>query len=168
MPDNPPKEETTETGGETNQNNQDTLTLPDNLTNIDKAIVRTIQSGRGTTKSEIANHVVGLGITKHPESVYRRLAKKDYLSAEIHAIRDHNRQYLDRLIVPDALAYMKKTIKNKELDEKTKLPYIKLAVDKSFGDIHHVEQPSVVHIDAINNAQFIIANDTSAISDDTA
>jgi len=128
-------------------------------TAIDKAIELVVKDDPGASKAEIANKIVDLGLTKHRTAVYRRLQKSDYLHKEIHAIRDHNRQYLDRIIVPNALKTIDKAVKSKELDEKAKFPYVKLAVDKSFGDIHHVEQPSVVHIDAINNAQFLIKGD---------
>jgi hypothetical protein len=100
-----------------------------------------------------------MGTTKHVQAVYRKLTKKEYRTAEIQTVRDSNRQLLDRIIVPDALMVMKKAVKDKDLSYKEKLPYVKLAVDKSFGDIHHTEQPSVVHIDSINNAQFIISQD---------
>ena len=129
---------------------------------MDNAILTVLQAEPSVTSSQLVNKVVQLGGAKHTTSVYKRLAKKDYLRAEIHAIRDNNRQFLDRIVVPDALNVMRKAIRSNELDEKGKLPYVKLAIDKSFGDIHHVEQPSVIHIDSINNAQFNIASDISS------
>ena len=149
---------------ENNQNTTTTPEIPENISKLDRNILSATKALDNPTKSNIANHVVSLGGAAHIQTVYKRLKLKDYLHAEIGTIRDHNRQLLDRTIVPDALKVMHKAIKSKVLDEKAKLPYVKLAVDKSFGDIHHVEQPSVINIKSINNAQFVIGQD---IADDT-
>ena len=138
---------------------------PIKLSKLDNAILTTIKANNTSSKSEIAHGVVGLGVTNHIQSVYNRLKQKDYLQAEIQRIRDYNRQHLDREIVPIALKQVKKVIKSKTLtaDEiklyKAKEPFIKLAIDKSFGDIHHTEAPQVVNIESIQNAQFLIKAD---------
>lgn len=141
---------------ETDQNIQEPSK---NVSKIDKAIDLVVSQNPGMPKGQIANEVIALGSAKHKESVFRKLRKRDYKVGEIGTIRDYNRQYLDRIIVPDALKVMKNAIKSKDLPIKDKQPWVKLAVDKSFGEIRHTEQPQVVHIDAINNAQFVIKQD---------
>jgi len=126
---------------------------------IDKAIDLVIANNPKATKTDITNEVIDLGITSNPSTVYRKLSKRDYRSAEIQTVRDQNRQHLDRIIVPKALKVMDKAIKDKDLTYKDKIAWCKLAVDKSFGDIHHTEVPQVVHIDSINHAQIIISKD---------
>ena len=126
---------------------------------IDQAVTLTLQANPNANKAQIVKNCIALGAAKHPQAVYNRLRKKDYLQAEIQTVRDSNRQYLDRIIVPKALKSVQKAINNKDLDEKGKFPYIKLAIDKSFGDIHHTEAPQVVNIESIQNAQFLIKAD---------
>ena len=141
--------------------------IPKNISKIDNAVLSTIRLNPLATNGQIASNVVALGASKYPENVYRRIAQKDYLKREIDLIRNHNRQRLDREIVPDALKYMHKAIRLKHLSEedkalyKAKEPYIKMAVDKSFGEIRHIEQPQVVNIESINSAQFNISNDVA-------
>ena len=126
---------------------------------LDKAIDLVIADNPKASKVDIANGVIDLGVTSNPSTVYRKLSKRDYKSSEIQTVRDYNRQYLDRLIVPKALKTMDSAIKDKSLSYKDKIAWCKLAVDKSFGDIHHTEVPSVVHIESINQAQIIISKD---------
>ena len=149
--------------GDTHNNNN----IPKNISKIDNAVLSTIRLNPLATNGQIASNVVALGASKYPENVYRRIAQKDYLKREIDLIRNYNRQRLDREIVPDALKYMHKAIRLKTLSDedkalyKAKEPYIKMAVDKSFGEIRHIEQPSVVNIESINNAQFNIKSDVA-------
>jgi hypothetical protein len=137
---------------------------PHNPTQLDKAISMVVTSKGNLSKPEIAKEIIGMGLTKHPESVYRRLAKSDYLTAEIHTIRDHSREYLDRLMVPDALKVAHKALKNKGLTEKEKYPFIKLTLDKAMGEMHTHHGTQQVNVTAIKNAQIIIQAD---ITDDT-
>ena len=129
---------------------------------IDKAIDLVIASNPEATKLDIKNQVMDLGVTTNKSTIYRKLSKRDYRSAEIQTVREHNRATLDRIIMPDALQVMRKAIRDKDLTYKDKLPYVKLAADKSFGDIRHVESPQVVRIESINNAQLIISKDIEA------
>jgi hypothetical protein len=135
--------------------------IPNNTpkpTKLDKAIDLVVSQDPGMPKGEIANRVIDIGAAKHKESVFRRLRKRDYKHGEISTIRDYNRQYLDRLIVPKALKVMDKAIKADDISDKDKYPYVKLAIDKSFGEIRHNEQPQVVRIDSINKAQILVKN----------
>ena len=142
--------------------------IPKNISKIDNAVLSTIRLNPLATNGQIASNVVALGASKYPENVYRRIAQKDYLKREIDLIRNHNRQRLDREIVPDALKYMHKAIKLKTLSDedkalyKAKEPYIGLAIKHSFGEIRHIEQPQVINIESINNAQFNIGKDIEA------
>ena len=136
-------------------------------TKLDNAIALVVKSKGLTNKAEISKEIIGMGLTKYAESVYRRLAKSSYLKAEIGIIRDNNRQTLDRVIVPDALKIMHKAIKLKTLSDddkalyKAKEPYVGLAIKHSFGEIRHVEQAQTINITSINNAQFNIKDDVA-------
>jgi hypothetical protein len=129
------------------------------------AILTKVKAAPGSTRADIARHCVQIGAAKHLPTVYNKLRKSEYLRAEIQKIRDANRQYLDRLVVPDALKVMHKAIKSKELSDderkllKAKEMYVKLAVDKSFGEIRHSETPSAVNIANIERLQVAIAAD---------
>ena len=130
-----------------------------NPSKLDLNILSATKALDNPTKASISKHVVALGGAKHIQTVYKRLKLKDYLRAEIQSVRDNNREYLDRIIVPDALKVTRKAIRNKDLTEKEKLPYVKLAMDKSFGETHHHTAPQQVNIKNIESIQVAISND---------
>ena len=142
-------------------NTSKTVELPAKLSKIDKAIITVIKSEPDINKAQLANRIVALGITKHIQSVYNRLKKKDYLQAELSQIEDFHAQQLQREDYPLARKRLNKALKDSELTHKEALPYVKLVYDKVHGEKHFNQAPQVIHIDSINNAQFNIKDDVA-------
>ena len=145
------------------------LEYPKKPSKIDKAIVTVIKSEPNITKAQLANRIVALGITKHVQSVYNRLKKKDYLNAELSKIEDFHAQQLQREDYPLARTRLRKALNDKDkttgeyvLSHKEAFPMIKLVYDKVHGEKHFNQAPQVVNIESINNAQFNIGKDIEA------
>ena len=143
------------------QNTSDIPKIDLKPSKLDKAIVTVIKSDPDITKAQLANRIVALGITKHVQSVYNRLKKKDYLQAELSQIEDYHAQQLQREDYPLARKRLNKALKDPELSHKEAFPMIKLVYDKVHGEKHFNQAPQVVNIESINNAQFNIKQDVA-------
>jgi len=108
---------------------------------------------------------VKLGAAKHIQSVYNRLKKKDYLQRELAEIQAAKYEHLERIQVPLAAKVVDKALKDKELNLKDKMPFVKLVYDKSFGELHRNVSEGSVNIGAIKNAQIIIQGALNRNSD---
>ena len=134
---------------------------PKKMSKMDMAMVTAIKAEPGMTKAQLANRVVSLGAAKHIQSVYGRLKKRDYLNAELSQIEDFHAQQLQREDYPLARKRLNKALKDNDITHKEALPYVKLVYDKVHGEKHFNQAPQVIHIDAINNAQFLIKDDVA-------
>lgn len=132
---------------------------------LDNAIITAIKANPEANRAEIAKIVKGLGAAKHIQTVYVRLKKKDYLQKEFSEIKKYHDEYLQREQLPIAAKVVTKALKNKELKESAKYPYVKLVYDKAYGETHNVAHQSGVSIGAIQNAQIIIQSDLSGNDD---
>ena len=134
---------------------------PKKLSKMDRAIITAIKANPDISRAQLANTVVDLGAAKHIQSVYGRLKKRDYLNAELVQIENYHAQQLQREDYPLARKRLNKALKDKDITHKEALPYVKLVYDKVHGEKHFNQAPQVIHIDAINNAQFLIKDDVA-------
>ena len=126
--------------------------LPEILTPIDKAALLIGKDNPTLTNAEIAHEVVGLGITKHPESVFRAFVKRDYVSKELGKVRANHRDRMSRLIVPMALQAIYNALRpSSKLSQKDKYPWVKLVVDKEFGEEQPIRPARTVPVSQIQN-----------------
>ena len=91
------------------------------------------------TNPELSNHQIGcklkdMGVIAHPNSVYKRLKKSDYLRAEITQIRANHREKASRELTPLALDIHKKALKSKELTIKEKREWVSMAEKLELGE----------------------------------
>lgn len=144
---------------------QESTKKPIKLSKLDQGILTVMHANPESSRAEIVNQVVDLGLAKHKPTVYNRLRKRDYLQAELQQIENFHAQQLQREDYPLARKRLNKALKDKEITHKEALPYVKLVYDKVHGEKHFNQAPQVIHIDSINNAQLIIGDD---IRDDAA
>jgi len=107
------------------------------------------------TKCQISNELTDMGIYRHPQSAYRMLTKSRYLRADLDAVRQSNREFLSRKIVPKALKLHAEALNDKSLDIKDKLPWVKLAHDKEFAEDAPKPMAETINIEQI---QVLIAD----------
>jgi len=128
------------------------------LSKLDKNIITVAKTMKDPTKAAVARKVVELGGANHIQTVYRRMTQKDYLHRDILTVRDYNREYLDRKLMPQAIKIAEKALKDKEMDKKAQFPYVKLAFDKSLGDTVHHKGREMVSIGAIDRIQVLVGS----------
>lgn len=106
----------------------------------------------------IGNKLKDLGVTKDQHVAYKKLKSNEYLAGEIATIRENHAQRLSREIVPDALKETKRAINDKKLAPGVKLGYVKLALDKEFGEQGNRPQPApsinIGQVQAVINNHF--------------
>ena len=152
---------------ETNKNIPNIPQKPIKLSKLDQGILTVMHANPEANRTEIVNKTYDLGLVKHKQTVYNRLKKRDYLQAELSQIEDYHAQQLQREDYPLARKRLNKALSDKDetgayvLSHKEAFPMIKLVYDKVHGEKHFNQAPQVVHIDAINNAQFNISNDVA-------
>jgi len=129
------------------------------LTKYDELAIQLVKSNPDLNNEQIGKEIVRLGASKNPKTIHHKWRVNDYLRAEIQAVRAHSREKLDRIMLPKALKVARKALDNNELTEKDKFRYVKLVVDKSFGDIVHTDQPQVVNVGTIEKMQVVISKD---------
>ena len=119
------------------------------LNKIDKAALMLTRENPEMTNHEIGKQVAGLGIIKHPSSIYKRLKRSDYLARDIAEIRQHHRETLSRELVPLAIKNTKKALKSDDIADSIKLGYTKMVMDKEFGE----DRGPTVNMDKVQIAQ---------------
>ena len=140
---------------------------PIKLSKLDEGILTVMRANPEANRTDIVNKTYALGLTKHKQTVYNRLKKKDYLNAELSKIEDFHAQQLQREDYPLARKRLRKALNDKDKDgeyvlsHKEAFPMIKLVYDKVHGEKHFNQAPQVVNIESINNAQFNIKADVS-------
>ena len=139
-----------------NTDQKPTKDLP-KLSTLDKNIIAATKLLDNPTKSNIANHVVELGATKHIQSVYRRLKQKDYLNRELQEVRAHNLESIQRQHVPKALRKLN-SILTQNKDKKLQLQAVNTTLKYGMGEMVNVPTPGV-SIGAINVASLNILAD---------
>ena len=83
---------------------------------------------------QIGQELQQVGVYNHPKSIYKRLTHSEYLRVELAKLKERVRENTIRVMFPLAEKRVKKALKNKDLDEKTLFPYIKLIYDKTLGE----------------------------------
>ena len=100
-----------------------------------------------------------LGGAKHIQTVYKRLKQKDYLQRDLPEIEKYEQEVLHREDLPLARKVARKALKNKEMNEKEKFPYVKLVYDKAYGETHRNVSTPGVSIESIQIASVNILAD---------
>ena len=101
---------------------------------IDGIIVDQIKCHPDKPINQIGNDLKQIGVYKHPVSVYHRLVQSDFIKLELAKLKEKVQESVARELFPIAFKQAKIALKNKDLDEKGKFPYIKLIFDKTLGE----------------------------------
>ena len=118
------------------------------LSRIDEAILMVTESHPDWSQYQVNQKLQDLGVTANKISPYQNLKKNEYLTKKIEEIKAHHRETLSRILVPEAIKVAKKALKS-DMDPKDKLGYVKLTLDKEFGE----DRSPVTHIDKIEVGQ---------------
>ena len=108
--------------------------MPRSVAKIDKAAITVAHADPTLSNYQIGKRLEEMGVMPRRSEIYTRLRKSTYLRGELAQIRAHHRERLSRTIVPLALDTQEKVLKNKDLSPQAKFPYVKLALDKEFGE----------------------------------
>ena len=101
---------------------------------VDQLILAESNTFPDKTPYQIGQEFQEVGIYDNPMSVYKRLSKSDYLRVELTKLKEKVRENTIRVMFPLAEKRLKKVLKNRDLDEKTLFPYVKLVYDKALGE----------------------------------
>lgn len=128
----------------------------ENIEAIDKMAIGLTHASPDASMVQISKQITELGINKHPLSYYRRFKKSDYLQREIGAVKKQHAETLSRIAVPLALASLVKTLKDKTLSPKERLPWVKLALDKEMREDLPVLPGAKLSIGQVQSMQVLI------------
>jgi hypothetical protein len=84
--------------------------------------------------NQIGNDLKDLGVYESREAIYHRLVKSDYLRVEVTKLKERVRETWLRELMPLSIKRIKNALKNDDLDDKIRFPYIKLVADKVLGE----------------------------------
>ena len=115
---------------------------------INDAILTAVAHNPNATNKAIGRHVRDTGLIGNENQIYVKLRKSDYLTREIDAIRAHNRETLERTVVPLALSVTHKALKSKDIPLKDKQPWASMALKQGMGsEPGESTAPSMINID---------------------
>jgi hypothetical protein len=100
------------------------LQKPKNHTTTDDVISQMVRTYPNLNEHQIGKKIQQLGIIKHPETVYARLKKNEYLRADIAKIRANSAEYVSRVLAPAALEIHHKVLKDKDIPAKDKKDWV--------------------------------------------
>ena len=128
------------------------------LNNIDTAALTLKQLNPGMTRNAIGEALLKAKIIKNPHTIYQRLHRSDYLSAEFAAIENHNREQLVREEFPQARKKLRKFLKCKDdsVPANVQMAAVKLVYDKALADRQDKTPESPVNIGNIERMQVMI------------
>lgn len=131
-------------------------------TEAERKAIELIKNDPDKPLIEVGRKLVELQLVNKPEHIYNLTRTNSKLDAPITQIRERNAEILSRDIVPQALKIHKNVLKDKNINDTDKLPWVKLAEDKEFGadETKRPIPPQHIHIDQVQAVinQSIIQN----------
>ena len=128
-------------------------------TAYDRKALQLLKEDPTLSVNQIGNKLVELGKAKSTRHIYDRLKKSDILRESFAAVEKYHLEHMTREIYPEAAKQWKSILKDKTAPNKDKIPLIKLAADKQFGETHrHITAPTI-NVANIERMQVVIGND---------
>ena len=134
---------------------------------IDKAFVSLKTENPNLNVNQIAEKLKASKIIRSNATLYKRYNNSDYLRREFSEVEKQQIEQLHREEYPLARKRVRKALKNKDLDDKSAFPYVKLVYDKVYGEKTRNNSEPGIQIGAIQNAQFIIESDLKSTDDNS-
>ncbi len=126
--------------------------IDDNSVTKDDLIMQVVANSPGLSKRAIGRKCKDLGLIGHENVIFKTLRRTELLAETLPNVKHYHKEYLSREVTPIALKELKDTIKDKELSRKDKLPAIKIALDKEFGE----DRAPIRQVDTYNIAEIKI------------
>ena len=119
------------------------------LTQTDKAFLNMSRAFPEDTAHQIGKRLQQAGIISNPIYANQLLRRKDYLRGEFEAIRQHNREYMERRLTPKALKIHEKVLSDKSIDPLDKKEWVFQAEKSLHSSELPVAAPPTINIESI-------------------
>ena len=140
-------------------------TITPKLTHTDKALLNMTRAFPEDTAFAIGKRLQQAGIISDPVYANQLLKRKDYLRGEFEAIRQHNKEYMERRILPKALQIHEKVLRDKSISTQDKKEWVFQAEKGLHSSELPVAAPPTVNIESM---QVLIKNILAADGSDVS
>ena len=136
------------------------------FTRNEQKAIQLVQADPAASNYQISRELESLGYTNGDNYLSARLAKSNELALEVTKVRERNFQKLQQDITPVALEVLQDAVTSTKISKQNKFKWIKLALDKSFGDQGNQVAPSPLQVN-VDSIQVYIAGRHADLMEDT-
>lgn len=135
------------------------------FTENEQKALELVKQNPAASNYKISRDLEELGYTSGDTYLTQRILKNNELASEVAIVRERNYQKLQQDITPHALTVLEDAVTSDKISKQNKFKWVKLALDKSFGDTEskHPTSPAQVNVDTIQ----VYINQRSQEQDDS-